>query len=488
VKYSVYIYWAIPKLDIRSLREVCNECGLIYSGGPTTVKGTQLKNGYMKGAESFDGVDQNAPKRESKAVRRFIEVPNMVQEECGGRKFLGVCGPRPTHTVQRGMKRVEKWGKEEVTVGYEPMIQHTSASQYPGYIFSAGDLNINTSVDSYLGTIVSGGDIYIKTAKQKSINFADRGLLIARGNIRAELQKAALAQLAIQAQNVFMNLVDDLLVRGIVRPVLMPDGSAVQLINLQKLGQQLGFLIDESTFARSGSSTGLIVRPPSTASGGLSIRPTRGGGFMVPKPDTPVFMSSVQDSILNQLVTLIMTPMNGRDILLTVDLVGQLERTGAGLGEMFRSTQSMVLPEGNSAILFDKSQNPDVELEDDKGEKMLVPLYDPHLLCDVFSRLKNRIEAEQLLHIKTLGNIRLEPDVSGLSSKHLTLESEQRAQIAAKFVCNGIGTRIGGEPLPHGRAVVGIFRAENKGRSVYGGCVDSAESLCKRSLLQQHPN
>ena len=149
---------------------------------------------------------------------------------------------------------------------------------------------------------------------------------------------------------------------------------------------------------------------------------------------------------LNQLITLTLTPIYGRNILLNVDLVGQLMRTGSTMAETFRGTQSLMLRSGDPAILFDRSSNPDVEVEVD-GERMMVPLYNPFLLTDAVSRLLNTIHAEKLLHIQSLGNIRLEPGQINLESEDLTLESQRQVQIAAEYVYNETGNRVGVTPV-----------------------------------------
>jgi hypothetical protein len=308
---------------------------------------------------------------------------------------------------------------------------------------------------AYFGTIVSGGNVKIRGVNQSSINAADRGTIVVRGNVNMELQRAALAQLALQAQNIYMNLVDDLLIRGIVQPVLMPDGSVSQLINLQQLGRQLGFLTDGSTFAEQGSTssspTGLVPMSlpsssDSSSSGGFSVHPTAGAGFMGPRPSSRFFIPAMQNTVLNQLITMILTPIYGRSILLNLDSTGQLMRRGATIAETFRGTQSLILPDGDPAILFDKSSNPDVEVEID-GEKTMVPLYDSFLLTDVVSRLLNKIKAEKLLGIQSLGDIRFEPGEINLESEDIILKSKGQIQIAAQYVYNETGNRVGVNPV-----------------------------------------
>jgi hypothetical protein len=433
---------AARKIEIKSLKEICNECGLICSGGPAILNGTLLKNGYMKGSESVAGVDPNVPIKTPQSVPYQIWVSSGYERHNGMWPFGSDEWIDTSHAETR-------WRHDLVITNYQAKTQHTSIAQYPGYIFSNGDLELQMDSDAYLGTIVSGGDIYIKGTKQENINFADRGLLIARGNVTAELEKAALAQLAIQAQNIFINLTQELLIRDIVQPLLMPDGSVSQLINLQKLGRQFGMLTDGSTFAEQGfsfpSPTGLV--PTNISSfGGFSVHQTAEAGFLGPKPSTKFFMSELQDSILNQLITLTLTPIYGRDILLKIDLAGQLRKTGAVLGEAFRGSQEIVLRGGDPAILFDKSTNLDVEVEVE-GEKALIPLYNPYLLTDAVSRFLNKIQAEKLLHVQSLENIHLEPGQINLESEHLTLESKKQIQIAAEFVYNETGNRIGVNPV-----------------------------------------
>jgi adhesin HecA-like repeat protein len=448
---------ASQKMQIKSLEEVCNECGLIHSGGPTTITGTRLKNGYMRGAETVPGVDP------SQSIQQTFSVTKYRWGITGGYTRHNGTWPFGSDEWVNTWGNIPYQDSETKVVGYHSKQYSESVSKYPGYIFPGGNLDIQMDSETYLGTIVSGGDIKIKGAKQESINVEDRGLLIARGDIKAELQKAALSQLALQAQNIYMNLVDDLVIRGIVQPILMPDGSVSQLINLQQFGKQLGFLTDGLTFAEQGASfpspTGLIPLSLSSSSSSgsssfsgsgstfdFSVHPTAEAGFLGSKPSAKFFMPTVQDSILNQLITLTLTPIYGRNILLNIDLIGQLMRRGSAVAETFRGMQSLTLPEGDPAILFEKSSNPDIEVEID-GEKIMVPLYDSFLLTDLVSRLLNKIQAEKLLSFQSLGNIRLEPGQINLESPILIMEAQKQMQVASEFQYSDDGRRVGVNPI-----------------------------------------
>jgi hypothetical protein len=112
-------------------------------------------------------------------------------------------------------------------------------------------------LDMYFGTIVSGRDVFMGGVRYENISLPDRGLLVARGDVDVKLKNAALAQLAIRAQNVSINLTNDLLIRGVTTPFLTLGGSVSQLTNLQQLSKQLG-LANGSAFNEQGAS----ISPP----------------------------------------------------------------------------------------------------------------------------------------------------------------------------------------------------------------------------------
>jgi hypothetical protein len=94
--------------------------------------------------------------------------------------------------------------------------------------------------------------------------------------------------------------------------------------------------MDAATFAEQGTlartPTGFVpmgIPAPSSSTGGFSVHPTAGSGFMGDIPTSRFFMPTVQDRILNQLITMTLAPLHGRDMLLTIDLAGQLRRSGA---------------------------------------------------------------------------------------------------------------------------------------------------------------
>ena len=317
---------AAKGIKINVQRALHNECGLIYSGGTTYLNGTGLYNGYVAGTESFYGVNPNEPVYERRPVPYQVWIQSGYSTRAGG--FRGMFGGSNWHDTSHWETR---YRDEDVIVGYKPKTSYSFGSRYPGYIFSAGDLKIDAASkpsyfsSSYFGTIVSGGDLLFKGKKQETLNAYNIGKLIARGNVNLELHKAALDQLAIQAQNIFMDLVKDLTIRGIISPILLPTGQVVQLIDLQKFGTQLGFLTDGSTFRQQGgaSKTVATLLPMGLSSSteqSVSIYNTNSSGFIGETPESSFFASSVHDSIVNQLLLLTLTPIYGRDILLRIDL------------------------------------------------------------------------------------------------------------------------------------------------------------------------
>ena len=118
-----------------------------------------------------------------------------------------------------------------------------------------------------------------------------------------------------------------------------------------------------------------------------------------------------------------------------------LVRKGSNIVRGFQGQQSLVLRGGDPAILFEKSSNPDVEIEVD-GENMLVPLYNPYLLTDTISRLVNKIQAEQAIRLQSAGNIHIGPGkIDSFEGESLTLQAQEQIKIAAEFTYSGKGTQ-----------------------------------------------
>lgn len=472
---------AAKGLNINLQRALHNECGLIYSGGTTYLNGAGLYNGYVAGSKSFYGVNPNEPVYERRPVPYQVRIQSGYHYRSGSWPFRHTKWCDTSHWETR-------YRDEDVIVGYKPKTSYSFGSRYPGYIFSVGDLKIDAASkpsyfsSSYFGTIVSGGNIFFKGHKQETLNSYDIGKLIARGNVNLELRKAALDQLAIQAQNIFMNLIKDLTIRGIISPILLPTGQVVQLIDLQKFGKQLGFLTDNSTFRQQGDArktvtTLLPMGLSSSTEPSVSIYNTHSSGFMGEAPKSSFFASSVHDSIINQLLLLTLTPIYGRDILLRIDLIERLVKTGAKIADSVRGSREIVLPGGNPAILFNKSLNPDIEMEVD-GQKVMVPLYNPYLLTDTLSRVINKIQAEKLIAIKTLGNIKLAPGEMNLDSEDLSLKAQKQIEIAAEFQYSPYG-RVGVDPVVIEQR--GKFEAEGKEGVFSRGANITAKSIKLRS-------
>ncbi len=251
---------------------------------------------------------------------------------------------------------------------------------------------------------------------------------------------------------------------------------------MQKFGKQLGFLTDNSTFRQQGDArktvtTLLPMGLSSSTEPSVSIYNTHSSGFMGEAPKSSFFASSVHDSIINQLLLLTLTPIYGRDILLRIDLIERLVKTGAKIADSVRGSREIVLPGGNPAILFDKSLNPDVEMEVD-GQKVMVPLYNPYLLTDTLSRVINKIQAEKLIAIKTLGNIKLAPGEMNLESEDLSLKAQKQIEIAAEFQYSPYG-RVGVDPVVIEQR--GKFEAEGKEGVFSRGANITAKSIKLRS-------
>jgi hypothetical protein len=120
--------------------------------------------------------------------------------------------------------------KDFVTTGYESMLQASTASTYPGYIFSAGEMSINMELPAYLGIIVSEGNITVKGERIDCASFRDRETIIAHGDVNIEMQRTTMDQVAIQAQNISIKVIEDFIVNDVIRPRILPDRMIIHML------------------------------------------------------------------------------------------------------------------------------------------------------------------------------------------------------------------------------------------------------------------
>ena len=322
-------------------------------------------------------------------------------------------------------------------VGYEQSIQHTKLSKYPGYIFSVGDLDIDTKKPWYIGAIVSQGNIRFKGQIQQTCNNSDLGKIIATKDIKVELENIQLEQLVIQAENAFFELVEDMVIQGVILPVQLENGHLSNFVDLVKFSEYIGITIPQSTFRlqgdnRIGPGRLITLNPKIPIVEDVLILPTEETGF-INNIKTDFFVSSLQNSVLNQLVRLILTPLKGRDVLLRIDLIDELRKKGSSIANSFKNSQEIVLEDGNPALIFQKLENEEAELEID-GEKVLVPLCNPYLIVDSVSRLMASIQVNKALSIDTLGNIKYGTGKVNIESEDLILHAHNQVEIASEFI------------------------------------------------------
>ena len=166
--------------------------------------------------------------------------------------------------------------------------------------------------------------------------------------------------------------------------------------------------------------------------------PTKQKGF-INKVDSKIFISSLQNGVLNQLVRLILTPLQGRDVLLRIDLINELRKEGSSLTSSFKNSQEIVLKDCKPAIIFEKLEVQEVELEID-GEKVRAPLCNPYLIVNSVSRIMAVIHVAEKLSFETLGNITCKPGNIEIESNDLSLHAHKQVEIASRYVYSGFNT------------------------------------------------
>jgi adhesin HecA-like repeat protein len=121
---------AARQLDIAVLEEVSNECGLIYSGGPMTISGTLLRNGYQHDAEVIHGVDPDDPIQELNRITgrgHYVTKIEMVPHRYHSWGFHHTKYVQEERRVWEHLPDIT----ERITTGYRSQTQYSTASQYP---------------------------------------------------------------------------------------------------------------------------------------------------------------------------------------------------------------------------------------------------------------------------------------------------------------------------------------------------------------------
>ncbi|ORX43506.1 hypothetical protein BCR36DRAFT_415521 [Piromyces finnis] len=489
---------ASKKLNIHSFNELKNECGLMYSGNEAYLQGKSLNNGYKKYSEKFEGIDINEPIRESLPVLYQQWVQSGHWKGTGG--FFGkVFGGKKWVDTSHYENRTRN---ENLVVGYKPLDTYSTSSEYPGYIFSKGDININVDSDpSYIGTIVSGENINFKGNLQKIANYKDRGLMIAKGDVNMEMNNALHQQFAIQANNIFINLTEDLVIQGIVKPMVIQnekgESEAVQMVNLKKFANWMGFLSDKHNFLKYDQEINTLTNYVSISREDweeeyLTYK-TSDAGFIGGAPNIKYFMPTIQEKMLTQLLQFILTPIYGREILLNENLKDELTQRGAMIVDALLSNK--LLPHSNKKItkhlknkqvlenkpvlLYGKSHQSSTNIEKNNMKKN-IPLYDPYLITNTISQIVNKIIAQKKMKIKTKGNLDFRPCNLNFEAKELSVESEKKIRFLGEYKYGHNNyTRTGVEKVSLN--FNGDFEVSGKEGILFKGTEISANNFIRKS-------
>jgi len=438
-------------LNINSSSEVKNECGLMYSGKETHLQGRSLNNGYKKNSTKFEGVDINKPIREKLPVLYQVWVQSGYWKR-DSNFFKGLVGREEWRDTSHYENRIRH---ENLITGYKPLDTYSTSSEYPGYIFSKGDISINVEGNpSYLGTIVSGENIDFKGSTQSISSLSDRGLIIAKGDVKMQMKNALNQQLAIQANNIFINLTEDLVIQGIVKPMIISNNNGenevIQIVNLKELANWMGFISNKNNFLKTNNiqlnnPTPLISLSKEDWEDEFVAYRTSEAGFLRGVPSVDYFMPTLQEKKLNDLLQFVLTPIYGREILFNENLKNELMQRGAMIADSLISKKLLLLPNKivdanlpgkNPVLLYDKSQYPDTEIEINGGKKK-VPLYDPCLITNTISQIVNKIIAQKKMKIKTKGNIDFRPGKINIEAKKISVEAEKKIRFLGEYKYGG---------------------------------------------------
>jgi hypothetical protein len=309
--------------------------------------------------------------------------------------------------------------------------------RYLGYIFSTGDMVINTGLPAYLGTIVSEGDITVNGEKIDGASFRDRGTIIAHGDVNIEMQRAAMDQVAIQAQNISVKVIEDFILNDVIRPTVLPDGMIIHMLDLRKLAHSIGMIINDDQLIQLQTTSPDDASSAEDRGGKLvTVRDADGCGFIREPPARGLFIPTLPNDLLRSILNLILAPVHGRETLVRGNLIVLLERMGreTSHGESTETTAP--------AILYRPSEQQDVEVVVN-GESILVPLYDPHLLFDATSRIANLMETQRKTSINSLGNIQINPGEISINTVDISLGASGKVAAMSRFIYSPTGETIG---------------------------------------------
>ncbi len=233
-------------------------------------------------------------------------------------------------------------------------------------------------MNNYLGTIVSNGDINIRGENISNINLSDRGTIIAHGDVSVEMKRASLDQVNIQAQNVTIRLIEDLVIRGIIAPTVLPDGPVIHMLDLRKFAKLLGIINDSA--------------------------------------------------ITKQILSHVDFEYSGAERMKQTNETPKDEQTQYG-----GSNQPV--------LLYKKSDLPDVPVVI-QGEKQLVPVYDPQLLFNTCSKISNLIQAQKKATFESMKNIQVYPGKIDVQSRDFGLLAKRKVSLLSQYVYSSSGECI----------------------------------------------
>ena len=380
-------------IKLNSVNSIDNNCGTIVSGESTTISGNILYNGISKGGQSINGIDQNSPIITQVSIQKPIIVKSdktrTAHSDCGCTSIK----------FNIPMTKLVDGGTFPVITGYSSKIQYTSASKSPGHIYSVGDLNLNIKREAYLGDIVSEKDIYLQgNPLVTNINSADRGRMIARGNISAAIKNDLLNQIQMEAENIATHVVDSINFRGADYKISITtsDGNVVEKVDLAKFSELCGLVYKAVDF--NFKSVLPLLSPPEISSGKYLIEPLRhysSVGLIGRQPSMTAFLPMIKRNIMKQVVKVVLTRVIGRDVILNDNLVDQLEAAGQRYAKTLTSSQKvdyLALTDGKPMIVYEQSNEKDAEFETTDGEKVIAPILTPYLIYNSISRMQHCVQ------------------------------------------------------------------------------------------------
>jgi hypothetical protein len=129
----------------------------------------------------------------------------------------------------------------------------------------------------------------------------NRGTIIVHGDVTFEMQKAPTDQVAIQAQNISIKVIENFITNGVIRPMAVPDEIIIQMPGLRTLAQALGMIINENQLDQLQTTSGDTLSEDGSG-GSVAVRDADECGFIGEWPTNGLFITTLPNDLLRSIL------------------------------------------------------------------------------------------------------------------------------------------------------------------------------------------